>query len=444
MSHVVNTADAKQLLGKWAPVLDNPRLPKISDAYRRQVTATLMENQAIAAQMPQGFDGLTLLTEDAPANQSGTFPGAANLKGYDPILISLVRRAAPNLIAYDLCGVQPMTGPTGLIFALRSRYTSQGGTEALFNEANTAFSSAGLAGSQPGSIPPQGPANTTNYTTATGMTTLQGEGLGTSGNTSIPEMAFSIEKVTATAITRKLKAVYTLEIAQDLKAVHGLDAESELANILSTEILAEINREVIRNINIIASNGASYGTTTAGTFDLDIDSSGRWSKEKWQGLLFQIMRDSNSIAKATRRGRGNVMLTTSDVAAAFATAGILNYTPAFEAATRLGHDDTGPTFVGTLNGFMKVYIDPYTAIGGTDFITVGYKGQSPYDAGVFYCPYIPLQMARAVDPNSFQPAVGFMTRYSLVANPFATAAADGRLAANTNVYYHRFSVVNLL
>jgi hypothetical protein len=438
----MNPTNSRELEAKWKAVLDHAKLPAIRDNQRRAVTAQLLENTVLEAQKAaEAQGGFSLLTEDAPANQSGVFPNATNLKGYDPIMISLVRRAAPNLIAYDICGVQPMTGPTGLIFALKSRYSSQGGTEALFNEANTAFSGANLAGSHTGTTP--GGSNSTNYTAGTGMLTLEGEGLGTSGNTAIPEMAFSIDKVTVTAVTRALKAEYTIEIAQDLKAVHGLDAEAELANILSSEILTEINREVIRTIGFAASNGAQHNVATAGTFDLDVDSNGRWSKERWQGLIFQIERDANAIAKATRRGKGNVLLTSSDVASALALSGQLDYTPAMEQKTQLQSDDTGPTFVGILNGRYRVYIDPYVPAASSDFVIVGYKGQSPYDAGLFYCPYVPLQMMRATDPGSFQPKIGFKTRYGMKANPFATSAGDGAISFATNVYYRKFVVANL-
>lgn len=420
---------------KWGPLLDAKSLPQIKDHYRRAVTAILLENQESEARKAQ-----QILTEDAPVNQSGTFPNATNLKGFDPILISLVRRSAPNLIAYDVCGVQPMNGPTGLIFALRSKYTNQGGAEALFNEANTAYSSAGFsANSHVGTSP----ANTT-YDAARTMTTLQGEGLGTASNTAIPEMAFSIDKVTATAGTRALKAEYSVEIAQDLKAVHNLDAETELANILSTEILAEINREIVRTIGFTAVTGAAT-TTVAGTFDMDVDSNGRWSVEKFKGLHFQIEREANAIAKQTRRGRGNVIITSSDVASALVAAGLLDYTP--ELKTDLQIDDTGNTFAGTIGGRYKVFIDPYAPIASADneYFIVGFKGSSPYDAGLFYCPYVPLQMYRAVDPDSFQPKIGFKTRYATVANPFckSSGVSDGVIVSGENVYYRKVRVANL-
>jgi len=427
---------------KWAPLLDHKSLPGIKNQWKRACTAIILENQERAAAEAAGMNEQSFLTEVAPANQSGAFPGAANLKGFDPILIALVRRAMPNLIAYDICGVQPMSGPTGLIFALRSRYANQGGDEAFYNEANTAWSAAGLsANSQTGTYPFDSP-----YDASTGMTTLQGEGLGTSSNTSIPEMAFSIEKVTATAVTRALKAEYSVEIAQDLKAVHNLDAETELANILSAEILAEINREIVRKIGYTAANGANT-TSTAGTFDLDVDANGRWSVEKFKGLFFQIEREANAIAKTTRRGRGNVIITSSDVASALVAAGVLDHQPNGIKAD-LDIDDTGSTFAGTIMGRYKVFIDPYAPVATTsDYFIVGYKGSSPYDAGLFYCPYVPLQMYRAVDPNSFIPKIGFKTRYATVANPFSKGAtvssATGALEADVNIYYRKVKVVNL-
>lgn len=433
---------ADELQKKWADVIEMDGIEKIKDSYKRGVLATLLENEYKALREAAGVQG-DLLSEDAPANQSGAFPNATNLKGFDPVLIALVRRAMPNLIAYDVCGVQPMSGPTGLIFAMRAKYTSQGGTEALFNEANTSFSGANLAGTQTGTNPAG--ANSTNYTLGTGMTTLEGEGLGTSGNTAIPEMAFSIDKVTVTAVTRALKAEYTLELAQDLKAIHGLDAETELANILSAEILAEINREVVRTIYKIAVPGAQHNVTTAGTFDLDTDANGRWSVEKFKGLMFQIEREANAIAKATRRGRGNIMITSSDVASALSMAGMLDNAPAL-AQNNLQIDDTGPTFVGVLNGRYKVYVDPYIPSASQNYFVVGYKGSSPYDSGFFYCPYVPLQMVRAVDQGSFQPKIGFKTRYGMVANPFSQSSGSiaGTLAFESNVYYRKVNVDNLM
>lgn len=441
------------LENKWSPVLDHEGLTPIKDPYRRAVTAIILENEEKAL-----AEEARVLYESAPTNFGGGLgAGNANMASYDPILISLVRRALPNLIAYDICGVQPMTGPTGLIFAMRSRYQNQSGTEALFGEANVAFSSqnsaAGLTNTVFGDTSNTWPTSagaitdpSTVYGVANGMSTLQGEALGdgTTGN-DFAEMAFTIEKVTVTARSRALKAEYTMELAQDLKAVHGLDAETELANILSTEILAEINREVVRTIYRSAVPGAQYGVTQAGTFNLDTDSNGRWSVEKFKGLVFQIEREANAIAKATRRGKGNIIIVSSDVASALAMAGVLDYTPALQA--NLNVDDTGNTFAGTLHGRIKVYIDPYFggSSNGDELCTVGYKGSSPYDAGIFYCPYVPLQMVRAVGQNSFQPKIGFKTRYGMVANPFAQGLTQGLGALNTrtNVYYRIFRIINL-
>ena len=405
---------------KWGPVLDHPELPQIKDAHRRNVTAVILENQEKALREEK-----SALFESENA--------VANADNYDPVLISLVRRALPNLMAYDVCGVQPMTGPTGLIFAMKSHYTSKTGTEALFNEADTDFSGTGT---HAGSNPVDG-----TYTTGTGMATATGESVNPA------EMAFSIEKTSVTAKTRALKAEYTIELAQDLKAIHGLDAESELSNILSQEILAEINREVIRTIYKVAKTG-SASTATAGTFDLDVDSNGRWSVERFKGLLFNIERDANVIAQDTRRGKGNFIVCSSDVASALAMAGVLDYAPALN--TDLNVDDTGNTFAGVLNGRYKVYIDPYSANTGaaSQFYTVGYKGTSAYDAGIFYCPYVPLQQVRAIDPADFQPKIGFKTRYGMVANPFVTQA-DGTTDADTftadrNQYYRSVKVTNLM
>ena len=443
----------ENLIKKWAPVLDHPDLNTIKDAHKRSVTAQLLENQERACREDAAGSGgyrnqTSLLTEASPANAMGASSSTAsdgNIDIYDPVLISLVRRAAPNLIAYDICGVQPMTGPTGLIFAMRSRYTGQTQTEALFNEANTAFSSvnASNAVTQSGASPADLSAGT-EYTRGTGMTTAQAEALGDAAGNQFQEMAFSIEKIAVTAKSRALKAEYTMELAQDLKAVHGLDAEQELANILSTEILAEINREVVRTINLTATVGAQENVTTAGTFNLDVDSNGRWSVEKFKGLMFQLEREANAIAKATRRGKGNILICSSDVASALQMAGVLDYTPAL--ANSLQVDDTGNTFAGVLNGRFKVYIDPYfAATSGTHYATIGYKGTSAFDAGLFYCPYVPLQMVRAVGQDTFQPKIGFKTRYGMVANPFATSAADGTLTfANKNIYYRRISITNLM
>jgi hypothetical protein len=398
------------------------------------VTATLLENQEKAL-----MEEKQALWETTPANAlgggfSGQVNGAnanANLAGYDPILISLVRRAMPNLMAYDVCGVQPMTGPTGLIFAMKSNYSSQGSTEALFNEADTDFAGSSIT-AHAGSNPVSG-----TYTTGVGIATGDAEQLG--DTYAFGEMAFSIEKTTVTAKTRALKAEYTVELAQDLKAVHGLDAEGELSNILSQEILFEINREVIRTIYAAAKPGADTGaTTTYGTFDLDVDANGRWSVERFKGLLFQIERDANNIAQQTRRGKGNFIICSADVASALSMAGILDYTPAL--STNLNVDDTGNTFAGVLNGKIRVYVDPYSANLNTanQFYVVGYKGTNPYDAGMFYCPYVPLQMVRAINPNTFQPKIGFKTRYGMVTNPFTS------LSANSNSYYRRVKVTNLM
>lgn len=444
----------ENLLKKWAPVLDHGDLASIKDSHRRAVTAQLLENQERACREDAHGSGgyrnqTSLLSETAPANNFGASSSTAGdgaIDIYDPVLISLVRRSAPNLIAYDICGVQPMTGPTGLIFAMRSRFSTQGGTEALFNEANTAFSSvnASNAVTQTGSSPAD-LSGGTEYTRGTGMTTAQAEALGDASGNQFQEMAFSIEKIAVTAKSRALKAEYTMELAQDLKAVHGLDAEQELANILSTEILAEINREVVRTINLTATIGAQENVTTAGTFNLDVDANGRWSVEKFKGLMFQLERESNAIAKATRRGKGNVLICSSDVASALQMAGVLDYTPAL-ASNNLQVDDTGNTFAGVLNGRIKVYIDPYfAATAGTHYATIGYKGTSAFDAGLFYCPYVPLQMVRAVGQDTFQPKIGFKTRYGMVANPFATSAADGALEfAKKNIYYRRIAITNLM
>ena len=440
----------EELQKKWQPVLEHPELESIKDPYKKAVTALVLENQ----QQAMTKDRQALNESDAgPTNVTG---GVSN---FDPILISLVRRALPNLIAYDVAGVQPMTGPTGLIFAMRARYNNQGSTspEAFFNEANTMFSGAGSQNTLYGfkgadytndtAVSPVSDLSANAYTTGVGMPTPFAEYLGSdNGNGAFQQMAFSIEKVTVTAQSRALKAEYSLELAQDLKAIHGLDAETELSNILSTEILAEINREVIRTIYSTAVVGAQYGTTNAGYFDLDTDSNGRWSVERFKGLIFQIERDANVIAKQTRRGKGNVLIVSSDVASAMAMAGVLQYTPALQADLQV--DDTGNTFAGLLHGRIKVYIDPY--FGGytsnQELVTVGYKGSSPYDAGLFYCPYVPLQMVRAVDQQTFQPKIGFKTRYGMVANPFAegTDVGNGKLNARTNKYYRIFGVKNLM
>ena len=443
---------AEEIQNKWAPVLDHDALGVIKDQHRRSVTAVMLENteKALTESAAHG-QYQTVLNETSSTVPTNTISGGG-IDTFDPVLISLVRRAMPNLIAYDICGVQPMTGPTGLIFAMRSRYANQAGDETFYNEVNTAFSSV-VSGANTfgnkfvGTIP--GATNTSpltavnTYNTGTGMSTAQAEALGADSNTAFPQMAFSIEKVTVTANTRALKAEYTMELAQDLKAIHGLDAETELSNILSAEILAEINREVVRTINITAVAGAQDNVTTAGVFDLDTDSNGRWSVEKFKGLMFQLEREANQIAKQTRRGKGNIVICSSDVASALQMAGVLDYTPALNS-NNLQVDDTGNTFAGVLNGRLKVYIDPY-AIGG-NYLTVGYKGSSAFDAGLFYCPYVPLQMVRAVDQSTFQPKIGFKTRYGMVANPFAEGATKGLGARtfNTNVYYRRIIVNNLM
>ncbi|MEK9698536.1 MAG: hypothetical protein VW270_22380, partial [Candidatus Poseidoniales archaeon] len=396
------------LIQKWQPVLEHSDLPEIKDSHKRAVTAQLLENQMVSAREQAvhqgGSHGVSLLGE-APANGMGASSSTASdgsIDIFDPVLISLVRRSMPNLIAYDICGVQPMTGPTGLIFAMRSRFTSQTGTEALFNEADASFSgntfaaNASATGAQAGTDPADRSTSSTGgaYNVHSGMTTSEAEQLGSAGGPQFAEMAFSIEKVAVTAVTRALKAEYTMELAQDLKAIHGLDAEQELSNILSAEILAEINREVVRTINYSAVAGATKNTTTSGTFDLDTDSNGRWSVEKFKGLMFQIERDANEIAKATRRGKGNVLITSSDVASALQMAGVLDYAPAL--SNNLQVDDTGNTFAGVLNGRIRVYIDPYFSDATNNYYTIGYKGSNAFDAGLFYCPYVPLQMVRAV------------------------------------------------
>ncbi len=446
---------SENLQEKWAPVLEHKDLPKIEDNYKRAVTSVILENQERAINEERGA------MNEALGAGTGTVVGTgatATADNWDPILISLVRRAMPNLVAYDICGVQPMTGPTGLIFAMKARYvdstTTVDRTEALFNEADTDFSGTGThAGSDPFA---SGSANTavqTGYTTGAGVATATAE-----IDATIPEMSFTIEKATVTAKSRALKAEYTIELAQDLKAIHGLDAETELANILSGEILAEINREVVRTVNTqakvegLASEANLTGTAVNGQFNLDTDSSGRWSVEKFKGLMYHIERNANVIARQTRRGKGNFIMCSSDVASALAMAGVLDYAPAL--STNLSVDDTGSTFAGILNGSIKVYIDPYytkvaqrpTGVtGGEGYCTVGYRGTNPFDAGVFYCPYVPLQMVRAVGEDTFQPKIGFKTRYGMVSNPFVGATpASGLATANTNSYYRSFEVLNLL
>jgi len=434
---------AEELQSKWDPILSHPDLAPIKDAHRRGVTAVVLENTEKALREANQYVPQTLT--EAPANVTG-----ADIDTFDPVLISLVRRAMPNLIAYDICGVQPMTGPTGLIFAMRSKYSNatNSATETFYNEVNTSFSSQVSNANTLGQKHVGGyPGNTTTGTANLAETGIYnfGSGMATANaesNNAFAEMAFSIEKVTVTAKSRALKAEYSMELAQDLKAIHGLDAETELSNILSAEILAEINREVVRTINVTATKGATENTTTAGRFDLDTDSNGRWSVEKFKGLMFQVEREANQIAKATRRGKGNMIICSSDVASALQMAGVLDYAPALNS-NNLNVDDTGNTFAGVLNGRIRVYIDPY-ATG--NYMVVGYKGASAFDAGLFYCPYVPLQMVRAVDPDTFQPKIGFKTRYGMVANPFAEGATVGlgALTKDSNVYYRRVLVDNLM
>ena len=437
----------QQLMEKWAPVLNHEGAPKIADNYRKEVTAVLLENQE--REMRKQAEALF---EAAPTNSTGgqigvvgSGAGIGGVAGFDPVLISLVRRAMPQLIAYDIAGVQPMTQPTGLIFAMKSRYGSAGGAEALFNEADTDYSGTGTHSS---TLDGDTLASQTN---GTGLATTAAErlGQGGSGDGSFGQMAFSIEKTSVTAKTRALKAEYSIELAQDMKSVHGLDAEGELSNILSAEILTEINREVVRTVYRTAVPGAAVGTATAGTFDLDVDSNGRWSVEKFKGLLFQIEREANAVGQLTRRGRANFIITSADVASALAMAGVLDYTPALAGNNSLNVDDTSTTFAGVLNGKYKVYVDPYAAnISANQYFTVGYKGTSAFDAGLFYCPYVPLQMVRAVDPNSFQPKIGFKTRYGLVANPFINlddgTSGQDNLTADKNYYYRKVKVTNLM
>ena len=479
--------NAQQLLEKWSPLLDAEGVDPIKDSHRRATTAVLLENQERFLKEEAAFaSGNGMLTEAAPTNSgnavgaSGAFgadsTAAGPTAGFDPVLISLIRRSMPNLVAYELAGVQPMNGPTGLIFAMRSRYTNQAGTEAFFNEPDSAFSANkagtnigqatqgdytdatdddgtvgfGSTGTQRGTNPAilEGTASDAvqaQYSVGQGMATGDSEALGDGSNGDFNEMAFSIEKVTVTAKSRALKAEYSMELAQDLRAIHGLNAEAELANILSSEILAEINREVIRTIYKTAEAGSQVNVANAGFFDLDVDSNGRWSVEKFKGLLFNIERDANRIAQRTRRGKGNIIMTSADVASALTMAGVLDYTPALNANLQV--DDTGNTFAGTINGKYRVYIDPFSANSAANqYYVVGYKGTSPYDAGLFYCPYVPLQMVRAVNDGTFQPKIGFKTRYGLVSNPYAegTAQGLGRITSNSNRYYQRTVVKNLM
>jgi len=460
---------SEELQSKWGPVLDHEDLGAIQDPHKRACTAILLENQETALREASGYGAGQMLTEATPANAmaGSDSSGAGNIDTFDPVLISLVRRAMPNLIAYDICGVQPMTGPTGLIFAMKAKYADSTGilgTEALFGEANTSFSATAQDGNIPAGQTQQtgGDSLLNTSVTSNGMSTASSENLGNGAagadaGGEIAEMGFTIDKVTVTALSRALKAEYTVELAQDLKAVHGLDAETELANILSAEILAEINREVVRTINKTASFGcdSSSGTAQTHKFDLDVDANGRWSVERFKGLMFQLEREANAIAKATRRGKGNIIICSSDVASALSMAGSLDHTPALK--DNLNVDDTGNTFAGVLNGRFKVYIDPYYASAtGANYATVGYKGSSAYDAGLFYCPYVPLQMVRAVGESNFQPKIGFKTRYGLVANPFATpnglgdvktyGATQGTevVLADRNIYYRSVIIENLM
>jgi hypothetical protein len=460
------------LLEKWAPVIDADGAPAIKDFTRRGDLAVILENQQREMNAASQANGMLFEAGTGGVSTNiggggnygvnttgtGTYnagaAGTGGVAGFDPVLINLVRRAMPQLIAYDVAGVQPMTQPTGLIFAMKSRYTSPSGTEALFNEANTSFTgTSGATGTDPTGATG---LSTGSYQTGLGLSTANAEILGSTSGEAFPEMAFSIEKTSVVAKTRALKAEYSIELAQDLKSVHGLDAEGELSKILSTEILAEINREVIRTIYTVAKQGAAVGTATAGIFDLDVDSNGRWSVEKFKGLLFQIEREANAIAQQTRRGRGNFIICSSDVASALAMAGVLDYAPAL--STGLNVDEASTTFAGILNGKYKVYVDPYTggnnpSAAGLQFFTVGYKGTSAFDAGLFYCPYVPLQMVRAVDPQTFQPKIGFKTRYGMVANPMvdiddasmsATSNADNSMTARKNYYYRIVKVTNLM
>ena len=458
---------------KWAPLLDYNGLEEIKDPHKRMVTAVLLENQEKALREEREFlsEAPPTVNTNSGANAGFSASAASPTAGFDPVLISLIRRSMPNLVAYDLAGVQPMNGPTGLIFAMRSRYEKQDGNETFYNEVDSAFSgqaegggkltdgfvdgNVGLgttaqSGTNPGllngAVPPA-QTTATGYNVGQGMRTDTAEDLGDGSGDQFNQMAFSIEKVTVTAKSRALKAEYSLELAQDLKAIHGLNAEAELANILSTEILAEINREVIRTIYNVAEPGAQANVATGGTFDLDTDSNGRWSVEKFKGLIFQMERDANAIAQRTRRGKGNMILCSADVASALTMAGVLDYTPALNS--NLNVDDTGNTFAGVLQGKYRVYIDPYSAnVSANQYYVIGYKGSSPYDAGLFYCPYVPLQMVRAVGQDTFQPKIGFKTRYGIVENPFsqgdATNQGLGVLTRNKNRYYRRVKVTNLM
>ena len=435
-----------QLIEKWGPVLEHDSAPAIKDRYKKAVTARLLENQEVALRQESLAAQGNYISEAAPANATSD----TNIKNFDPVLISLVRRAMPNLIAYDICGVQPMTGPTGLIFAMKSKYSTQGGTEALFDEADTDFSGTGTHQAEPTGLGGVTDADSDGTiadnadlvsTFGSGMDTTAAErlGRGGSGDGSFGEMAFSIEKATVEAKSRALKAEYTMELAQDLKAIHGLDAEGELANILSAEILAEINREVVRTILTKANLGALQSSTAvSGIFDVNTDSDGRWMVERFKGLIMQLEREANVIAKETRRGKGNFVIVSSDVASALAAAGQMDYTPAL--STDLNVDDTGNTFAGVLNGKLKVYIDPYATV---DFACVGYRGNNPYDAGLFYCPYVPLTMVKAVGESDFQPRIGFKTRYGMQQNPFV-GTASGAGSDRSNPYFRIFRIDDIM
>ena len=456
--------NAEMLQEKWAPVLNHTGVSEISDAHRKAVTAVLLENQERFMREERGVLNEVAVNYAGATNMTGAAASTGAIAGFDPVLISLIRRAMPNLVAYDICGVQPMSGPTGLIFAMKAKYENQGGEEALYNEPDAGFSGgygtptvrnqAGTGGTMEGNNPAvlnDSPAGT--YELGSKMTRAQSEQLGEAGY-AFREMAFSIEKTSVTAKSRALKAEYTLELAQDLKAIHGLDAEQELANILSSEILAEINREIIRTVYFVAKKGAQHNVATPGVFDLDVDSNGRWMAEKFKGLLFQIDRDANAIAQETRRGKGNFIICSADVASALNLTGALDYAPAL--STSMNVDDTGNVFAGTLNGRVKVYIDPFGGPSYTQstaskhYYVMGYKGTSPYDAGLFYCPYVPLQMVRSIGQDTFQPKIGFKTRYGMVANPFVTtdgaygsAPAGEAMNANSNQYYRRVQITNI-
>lgn len=459
-----NGSPSETLTKKWGPILEHKDLSPIKTNYRKTVTARLLENTRVAQSEQKRMGvGFGMLAEEFPTNVMGgssSVSGTGSIDTFDPILISLVRRTMPNLIAYDICGVQPMTGPTGLIFALRSRYGTQTGTENFYNEVNTGWSTfpganitanaagytnstsvGGAAGNLSGLPGVSNNAGNATYNYAGGMSTAVAEGLGY-GNTVFPELAISIEKTEVVAKERGLKAEYSIELAQDLRAVHGLDAESLLSDFLSTELLAEINREVVRAINVTASVGAQAGTTTTGVFDLDLDSDGRWMIEKFKGLMFRLDLEANAIAKNTRRGKGNFLICSSNVASALMAAGVLQFTPKLDG-NNLEIDDTGNTFAGILNGKYKVYIDPYST---GDYMTLGYKGQTAFDAGIFYCPYVPLQLLKAIDPNTLQPKIAFKTRYGMVANPFAQGltVGQGALVQDSNLFYNRVLVRNLL